>query len=191
MPLTAVNYDVLSLHFIVVEMFQKTINYNPFLTIFSFANMIVWLIDGLDHGWKQWSSVFLFHGSQFYMVNNMLRSCLFSFSWQSRIKCDIWDDNRFVLMPYQICPSVCLSVWLTCDLWPHLSTDQNNLGVVWKPQNSSFRKVSLVKIGRSQLLKFGVSIHSRHNERTSLLVTPGDWKCIQIYLYVCSIASCH
>ena len=40
-----------------------------------------------------------------------------------------------------------LSVWHTCDLWPHLSTDQNNLGVIGKPQNSSFRKISLVQIG--------------------------------------------
>ena len=52
---------------------------------------------------------------------------------------EFWDDrSRFILWLYQ--SSVCLSVWHTCDLWPHLSTDRNTLGVVGKPPNSSLRK---------------------------------------------------
>ena len=58
------------------------------------------------------------------------------------------------------------SVWHTCDLWSHLSTDRNNLGVVGKPQYSSFRKS---KLGPDWSLstppKFGFSVHSRHNKK--------------------------
>ena len=44
-------------------------------------------------------------------------------------------------------PSVCLSVWNPCDLWPHLWTDWNNLGVAGKPQNSCFRKSKFCPYG--------------------------------------------
>ena len=60
-----------------------------------------------------------------------------------------WDDrSRYACglstILYQFCPSV----WHNCDLWPHLSTNRNNLGVVGKPQYSSFRKS---KFGPDQL----------------------------------------
>ena len=37
-------------------------------------------------------------------------------------------------------------------------------GVVAKPQYSSFRKVSLIHIGRPNSSKFGVLVYNRHNE---------------------------
>ena len=87
--------------------------------------------------------------------------------------------------------SICLCVWHFYDLWPRLSTDQNNLAVAGKPQNSSFRKVSLVQSVTSNSPKFEVSVHSQHNEKTSILVTPAPWLKIHIHVYVSSIARCH
>ena len=53
-----------------------------------------------------------------------------------------WDercDAAFVVYAIPI-PSVRPSVRHTGGLWPHRSTDRNNLGVVGKPQHSNFGK---------------------------------------------------
>ena len=79
-------------------------------------------------------------------------------------------------MLYQsyICPSACLSDTLViCEhTFPSIETILVSFG---KPQHSSFRKC---KFGPNLSLltppNLGVLVHCRHNEKTTMLVTPGD-----------------
>lgn len=67
-----------------------------------------------------------------------------------------------------------LSVWHTCDLWPNLPTNLNNLGVLEK-LNILVSEKSLVQIGGIQVPESRCSVHIRCIWKISVIVTPDDW----------------
>lgn len=70
----------------------------------------------------------------------------------------------------------------TRDMWPHISTDHNNRGVIGKlkPRISTFRNVYKVcpdwSVGHSLLSQFELAVHERHNKTTSRPESSRNWK---------------
>ena len=92
----------------------------------------------------------------------------------SHTQCARFWGRPLAIRPNAI-PIICLSISHTCDLCSHLSADRNNLGAVGKLQHSCFKKSKdWSRLVTPNSPKSGVSVHGRHNEKTSMLVTPGD-----------------